>query len=235
MALPKLNEAPKYSITIPSTNKNVRFRPFLVKEEKVLLLAMESEDQDHILQAILDTITACVVDELNTRELTTYDIEYLFTKIRAKSVGETTKVGLACEACETTNEIIIPVDDIGIKRNEDVKSIIELAPGMELELRHPSYLELFEDELVRSGDTAASTFAMIRMCLKSLRTEDSIIELQKEDPKELDEFLESMNTNQFESIREWIEHIPAMAHDIEFTCSCGHANKTELRGIQSFF
>ena len=235
MALPKLNEAPKYSITIPSTNKKVRFRPFLVKEEKVLLLAMESEDQDHILQAILDTITACVVDELDTRQLTTYDIEYLFTKIRAKSVGETTKVGLACEACETTNEIIIPVDDIGIKRNEDIKSIIELAPGMELELRHPSYLELFEDELVKSGETAAATFAMIRMCLKSLRTEDSIIELQKEDPKELDEFLESMNTTQFESIREWIENIPAMAHDIEFTCSCGHANKMELKGIQSFF
>ena len=230
MALPKLNEAPKYSITIPSTNKNVRFRPFLVKEEKVLLLAMESEDQDHILQAILDTITACVVDELNT-----YDIEYLFTKIRAKSVGETTKVGLACEACETTNEIIIPVDDIGIKRKEGTKSIIELAPGMELELRHPSYLELFEDELVRSGETAAATFAMIRMCLKSLRTEDSIIELQKEDHKELDEFLESMNTNQFESIREWIENIPAMAHDIEYTCSCGHVNKEELKGIQSFF
>ena len=149
MAVPKLNDAPKYTITIPSTNKNLRFRPFLVKEEKVLLLAMESEDQDHILQAILDTITSCVVDELNTRELTTYDIEYLFTKIRAESVGETTKVGLPCEACEATNEIIIPVDDIGIKRNKDVKSIVELAPGMELELRHPSYVELFEDEIIK--------------------------------------------------------------------------------------
>ena len=106
---------------------------------------------------------------------------------------------------------------------------------MELELRHPSYVELFEDEIIKSGNTAESTFAMVRMCLKSLRTEDSIIELQKENSKELDEFLESMNTNQFESIREWIEHIPAMAHDIEFTCSCGHNNKTELRGIQSFF
>lgn len=234
MSLPKLN-TPVYEAILPSTDKVIKFRPFLVKEEKVLLLAMESEDQDHILQAILDTITACVVDELNTRELTTYDIEYLFTKIRAKSVGETTKVGVPCEACETTNEIIIPVDNIGIKREKDIKSIIELAPGMELELRHPSYLELFEDEHVKTGETAAATFAMIRMCLKSLRTEESIIELQKEDPKELDEFLESMNTTQFESIREWIENIPAMAHDIEFTCSCGHANKTELRGIQSFF
>jgi len=234
MALPKLNDTPKYSVDIPSMKKTVKFRPFLVKEEKVLLLAMESDEEDQVLGAIMDTIESCIIDEINITQLTTYDIEYLFTKIRGKSVGETTQVKLKCEACETENVVVIPLDDIKVV-GDDVDPIIELQPGMQLEMRHPAYYELKNDEHIQSGETAAATFAMIRHCLKSIKTEDSIINLKDESVKEVDEFIESMNTEQFEKVREFVETIPAMKHDVEFGCSCGHHNKIELKGMQSFF
>jgi hypothetical protein len=234
MALPKLNDTPKYSVDIPSMNKTVKFRPFLVKEEKVLLLAMESDEEDQVLGAILDTIESCIMDDINVMQLTTYDIEYLFTKIRGKSVGETTRVKLKCEACETENEVVIPLDDIKVV-GDDVDPIIELQPGMQLEMRHPAYYELKNDEHIQSGETAAATFAMIRHCLKAIKTEDNVISLKDESVQEVDEFIESMNTEQFEKVREFVETIPAMKHDVEFDCSCGHHNKIELKGMQSFF
>ena len=234
MALPKLNDTPKYSVDIPSMKKTVKFRPFLVKEEKVLLLAMESDEEDQVLGAILDTIESCIMDDINVMQLTTYDIEYLFTKIRGKSVGETTRVKLKCEACETENEVVIPLDDIKVV-GDDVDPIIELQPGMQLEMRHPAYYELKNDEHIQSGETAAATFAMIRHCLKAIKTEDNVISLKDESVQEVDEFIESMNTEQFEKVREFVETIPAMKHDVEFDCSCGHHNKIELKGMQSFF
>ena len=234
MALPKLNDTPKYSVDIPSMKKTVKFRPFLVKEEKVLLLAMESDEEDQVLGAILDTIDSCIMDDINITQLTTYDIEYLFTKIRGKSVGETTRVKLKCEACETENEVVIPLDDIKVV-GDDVDPIIELQPGMQLEMRHPAYYELKNDEHIQSGETAAATFAMIRHCLKAIKTEDNVISLKDESVQEVDEFIESMNTEQFEKVREFVETIPAMKHDVEFDCSCGHHNKIELKGMQSFF
>ena len=96
MALPKLNDTPKYSMTIPSTGQEVRFRPFLVKEEKVMLIALESEDQKQQLNSIVDTLKACIEDEVNFNTLTTFDVELMFNKLRAKSVGETAKIGLKC-------------------------------------------------------------------------------------------------------------------------------------------
>ena len=234
MALPKLNDTPKYSVDIPSMNKTVKFRPFLVKEEKVLLLAMESDEEDQVLGAILDTIESCIMDDINVMQLTTYDIEYLFTKIRGKSVGETTRVKLKCEAFETENEVVIPLDDIKVV-GDDVDPIIELQPGMQLEMRHPAYYELKNDEHIQSGETAAATFAMIRHWLKAIKTEDNVISLKDESVQEVDEFIESMNTEQFEKVREFVETIPAMKHDVEFDCSCGHHNKIELKGMQSFF
>ena len=235
MALPKLNDTPKYSVDVPSMKKTVRFRPFLVKEEKVLLLAMESNEEDHILHAIMDTIGSCVVDELDIKKLTTYDIEYLFTKIRGKSVGETTTVNIACEACETNNEIMIPLDDIKVVDDGEINPEIELMPNMILEMRHPSYHELYNDPEIKDGATAAQTFAMIRHCMKSLKTEEENINLQAEDVKSVDEFIESMNTEQFELVREFVENIPTMKHNVEFDCSCGHKNNIELKGMQSFF
>ena len=114
MALPKLNDSPKYELVIPSSQQNVRYRPYLVKEEKVLMLEMESEDQAHILNTISDTIISCVEEPINRRSLTTFDIEYMFLQIRSKSVGESVDLKLKCESCDTPNDISIKLSDINI-------------------------------------------------------------------------------------------------------------------------
>jgi hypothetical protein len=235
MALPKLNDAPKYSVQVPSLQKTIRFRPFLVKEEKVLLLAMESENTDDILLAILDTVQACIADDVDVKKLTTYDVEYLFTQIRAKSVGETTKVGVNCQSCNEANEVVINIDSIEVKGLEGIEYSIQLSPDMQLQLSHPAYYTLFEDDDVKTDDPIESIFAMVRLSLDKLKTEDDIIDLKNESKENLDEFVGSMNTDQFQQVREFVENMPAMQYDVEFDCVCGHHNKHELRGIQSFF
>lgn len=236
MALPKLNDTPKYNIDIPSTGNMVRYRPFLVKEEKVLLLAMESQQEDQILSAILDTIEACVVDDIDIHKLTTFDIEYLFTKIRSKSVGETSTVMIQCEHCQSDNEVIIPIDEIGVHREKEVPSVIDMQEGLQLEMKYPSYSEISKDPDIKSDDIGVQLFAMIRKCLKAILTEEERIDLSSEDPKEIDDFIESMSTAQFTKVREFVENIPVMSHDVKFGCTaCGLENNQTLRGMQSFF
>tara|TARA_Y100001972_G_scaffold126273_1_gene179608 strand:- start:33 stop:740 length:708 start_codon:yes stop_codon:yes gene_type:complete len=235
MALPKLNDTPKYSVKIPSTQQTVRFRPFLVKEEKVLLLAMESDDTNDIMLAVLDTISACVADDIDVNKLPTYDVEYLFTQIRAKSVGETTTIGIECESCKEPNQITIDINSIKVEGLDQVKFNVDLAPNMQLELKHPSYNDIFNDPSINEEDLTETLFAMVRHCMKTLKTEDQIINLEEETVDSIDDFIGSMNTEQFESIREFVDNVPAMKYDAEFDCKCGHHNKKELRGIQSFF
>src|SRR6056300_818118 len=114
MALPKLNETPKYEVEIPSTGKTVRFRPYLVKEEKVLMMAFESGDQKAALRAIVDTIEACIVDKIDATNLATFDVEYLFTQIRSKSVGESSTLMIKCKECEKQNEYKFDVSQVNV-------------------------------------------------------------------------------------------------------------------------
>jgi len=125
MALPKLNSSPKYEMTIPSSNARVNFRPFLMKEEKTLMIAMESQDPKTIMNSLLDTINACVVDKVNENKLTSFDVEYMFLQIRSKSVGETAKVGVKCSHCEHLNEIDVNLDEIKVDVPE-VEKILTL-------------------------------------------------------------------------------------------------------------
>ena len=112
MALPKLNDAPKDEVIIPSTKQEIRFRPFLVKEQKILLMALETKDEKSVLSAITDTLTSCIIDDINISRLTSFDVEYLFTQIRAKSVGETANMIFKCTECEAENEVDLKLDDI---------------------------------------------------------------------------------------------------------------------------
>jgi|TARA_B100000035_G_scaffold51741_1_gene40356 hypothetical protein len=235
MALPKLNDTPKYSVKIPSTQMTVRYRPFLVKEEKVLLLAMESDDTNDIILAILDTISACVADNIDVNKLTTYDVEYLFTQIRAKSVGETTNVNIECESCKEPNAVSIDINSINVEGLDGINYNVQLSPDMQLELKHPTYSDIFNDPTINGEDTTETLFAMIRHSMKNLKTEDEIINLENESAENLDEFIGSMNTEQFDQVRQFIDTVPVLQYDVEFDCKCGTHNKKELRGIQSFF
>ena len=234
MALPKLNETPKYDLVIPSTQQNVRFRPHLVKEEKILMMAMESQDQKQALAAIVDTIGSCVQEDLNTSDLTTFDVEYLFTQIRSKSVGETAKIAVPCQHCETENEVVVKLDDIKVGNPPGLESKIQITDSIALQMRWPSYNELvdFNQDL----NQTELTFKMIASCIDSVLTDEEAIKMKDEPEKERMDFIESLSSEQFDKIRVYVEKMPRMEHKVQFECvECKKGNDITLSGISDFF
>lgn len=232
MALPKLNDAPKYSITIPSMGSEVRYRPYLVKEEKVLMMAFESGDQKQTLGAIVDTLKACIQDEIDVNQLTTFDIEYLFTQIRSKSVGETATVYLKCSNCEHKNERDIDISKVTVKMDA-AESVIELTPSISVEMKYPSYTDIQSSDL--NGDEIEVGFNLVASCIDAIMTEDERISTKDVTHKEVLEFIEQMTQEQFQKIGVFMESMPAMMHTEDFVCeNCGTDNSVTLRGMQDF-
>ena len=232
MALPKLNNVPKYEVVIPSTQQTVRFRPYLVKEEKVLMLAMESQDTQQALNAVVDTIESCVEDGIDKSKLTTFDVEYLFTRIRAKSVGEGAKVNLKCSECETPNEMIIPIEEIKVDV-PDISNKVSITDDIHITLKWPRYNDIMDLNDFKSQ--TEMTFKMIIRCMESIETGDERIMVKDEPESEVVEFIESLNSEQFGKIREFVEAMPQLKHKIEFTCiNCKHKNEIELQGMNDF-
>lgn len=235
MALPKINDAPKYSLTIPSTQKRVSYRPFLVKEEKILMLASETKDPQHLLTAIVDTIEACVDTEIDRNSLTSFDVEYMFTQIRAKSVGERATFGVGCSTCNHTNTINVKLDDIKIDVPK-TKNIIKLNDKYSLKMKWPKYNEVVHASTKLSDSVVEQSFDLIVLCIDSVLTDEESIKLSDEPREEILSFLESLNSAQFKSISEYVEKMPKLKHDIVFKCeSCGADNHHTLQGMQDFF
>jgi hypothetical protein len=234
MALPKLNDVPKYDVIIPSTKQEIRFRPFLVKEQKILLMALETKDQKSILNAITDTLKSCIIDEININRLTSFDVEYLFTQIRAKSVGESTKIGFLCTECEAENEVAIKLDDIAIdvpKKNMSVR----LNDQYTIDMKYPTYMAMLSED-VDSESGVDQIYNTLILCLDKLKTDDDIIEFANESKEEIMSFIEQLSTAQFEKIMDFINSIPSLHHELNFDCTaCGHENKAVLQGINDFF
>ena len=235
MALPKLNDSPNFELTIPSMKKKVNFRPFLVKEEKVMLMAMESEDEKHILKTIVDTIDACVKEDIETKKLTTFDVEYIFLKIRAKSVGETSNVKVNCTSCETENEVKVNIEDIEIDIPE-VEHIVKLTNDISVELSWPSFDVVLKNEVVDAKNNVDQVFNLIRSCITAIVTEDQRSAAADHSAKELDDFIESMNQDQFAKIRDYVELMPKLEHNVNFVCvNCQTHNEIKVEGMQNFF
>lgn len=235
MALPKLNDTPKYDIVIPSTNALVRFRPFLVKEEKVLMMAMESQDSKQILDTVVDTISACVIDDIPRNSLTVFDVEYLFTQIRAKSVGETSTINMSCSECEADTEVTVNIGDIVIDVPE-VETLIPLTDTISIEMKYPSWASLLGDDINENQSAVDVTFRLIAQCIDAVITPDERILMRDQSVDEVNEFIEGMTQEQFTKVREFVESMPRMKKDIEYTCSsCQHNNKYTLEGLADFF
>ena len=235
MALPVFNDLPKYDLTIPSTKEKVRFRPFLVKEQKVLLMAMESKDETKILDSITDTLTACFVN-LNVENLTTFDVEYMFTQLRGKSVGETSTLSVYCAECEETNEYVVNLDEINIVLPE-VNNKITLDEKYTLQMRYPKYAHMLKNEILTKKDsTTEQIYEMVMGCMDCLLTEEERISFDDEPKSEIANFLGSLNTDQFGKIMDFVNVIPKLEKEIEFDCTkCGHHNKLVVQGINDFF
>ena len=234
MALPKLNDAPQYEMVIPSSKTKVMYRPYLVKEEKIMLMAAESQDPKTAMTAMVDTIVACVSEDIQPTDLTSFDVEYMFTQIRSKSVGENAEIILPCSECETKNDAVVSLIGATVTDMPET-NIIELSPRISLEMKYPSfndYTEIYEEDISESE----LAFGMIEKCISAILTEDERYDIAEANPKELKEFIESMTNAQFEKVGSYFQQMPKLVSKSEFTCiECGHENSIDLEGLQSFF
>lgn len=233
--LPKINEVPTYRFNVPSTGEELSFRPFFVKEQKVLLVAIESQDEMQIIDSIVNTIEACVPD-VNLSKLSTFDLEYIFTKIRSKSVGEKSKISVNCTECQTPNEVLVDLDDIKVDmKNKD--TMIKLNPQITIEMQYPHYDHMRENGKLKDINSATDAILQLtKSCMSAVLTEEERVSFKDYSEAEIDEFIESMTPDQFNELVDWTTNLPKLTHDIEFDCvSCQHKNTQTLEGLQNFF
>ena len=236
MALPKLNQAPSYELTIPSSGEKIQYRPFLVKEQKILLLALESQDQKQILRTIRDTLAACIVGECNVNKLKIFDVEYIFMQLRSKAVGENTTLPFNCGKCEKEHQVNIPLSEINIKINDNIKYDIAITEQYNLKLGYPLFSQIIEAESPEEETQSEVIFRTAKMCLHSLQTEDENILFADESAEEIEEFFGSLTGDQFSMIIKFAESVPTIKYDASFKCTkCDNDNELKLQGIQDFF
>jgi hypothetical protein len=227
MALPKLNETPKYSLTVPSTGKELRYRPYLVKEEKILLMASSSEDPKQIMNAVHDTIAACV-ENIDIRSLTTFDLEYIFIQLRSKSTGETSEILIKCPKCESQQKVTIPLNEIAVTETK-ANPVIKISDNVTVVMKYPSYQDI-------PSDTDDVGFTLIAASIKEVIHGDEKVDIDDEPIEAVIAFLESMTNDQFQLIAKFFEDAPSVKYDLELVCqSCGEISDIEIKGMQSFF
>ena len=238
MPLPKIT-TPTYELELPSTQKKVRYRPFLVKEEKVLLIALETEDTKEITNAIRAVIKSCVLTRgIKVETLPTFDIEYLFLNIRGKSVGEVIEVNLICPDDEVTEvKKNIPIDDIKIQRTDGHPNQIKLDDNIMMELKYPSLDQFIKNNFdFTEGNQMDQSFELIGSCIDKIYTEEEVWSSSDCTKKELTEFLESMNSSQFKEIENFFETMPKLTHTIKVkNPNTEKENDVVLEGLASFF
>jgi len=239
MALPVINQTPKFEMEIPSTKEVVKFRPYLVKEEKIMMMAVESEDQNAAVAAVVDTIDACVEGGVDRSALTTFDVEYMFTQIRTRSVGENAKVKLKCQAidCDHENDVQIELDSIKVKfPEEEVANEIKISDDLSMVMKYPKYTQIVDSGVMANKSPTQQTFDMIAQCIEAVNTADESILFKDESHEDQMNFIESLTKDQLEQVQQYVEAMPKMVHDFKFECDkCKHSNEVHLEGMQNFF
>ena len=238
MPLPKI-ATPTYSMVLPSTEKEINYRPFLVKEEKLLVLALESEDTKQITTAIKAVLKNCIQTKgIKVELLPTFDIEYLFLNIRGKSVGESIDVNIVCPDDEKTNvKVVIDLDDIKVKKTEGHSNQIKLDNTLMMELKYPSLDEFIKNNFDFKDENAMEqSFKLIAASIDKIYNEEEVWVAADCTKKEITEFLESMNSSQFKKIEEFFTTMPKLSHTIKVTNpNTKVESEVVLEGLASFF
>ena len=235
MALPKI-AVPTYELEIPSNKEKLTYRPFLVKEEKILLMAMETEKEVDMLNAIKQIINNCTFENVDVESLPLFDVEYIFLNIRAKSVGEVIDLKLLCEDDgKTYADVVINVDDINIEFQENHTNHIVLNDDVSLFMDYPQ-MEVMSALGSADDPDASFVFKVIKKSIKQIVEGETIHERTDFTEKELDVFIESLNTKQFKAIQEFFETMPKLKHEVKFkNPKTKKMNKITLEGLNSFF
>lgn len=215
MALPQLN-TPSYEMEVPSTGETVKYRPFLIKEQKVLMIAQETGKESDMARAMCDIIKSCTDGQIkDPQKLPTFDIEYMFLQLRAKSTGAEVELQLTCpDDGETRVPVKINLEDIKVQKNDDHSTEIMITDKIGLKMKYPSMMDISKYQ-VGTTKTVDLTFGIIKDCLESIFDEEQVYEDMNK--KELDEFIESMNTDQFTKIQKFFDTMPKVKHTVKVT------------------
>ena len=234
MALPK-QSAPKYNCILPSDGKEIEFRPFLVKEQKVLLLAQEQEDERAMFNAVKELIESVCFTEIKADRLSVVDMEYLFLKIRSKSVGETATISVTCNdpKCDGHGETVINLDDVEVVGDEPENKIM-INDEIGIELRYPRIGDI---DLINSEEgNMTQTLEMLKRCMVTVFDQEEVYPTSDSPTQELDEFVNTLSMSQMEMISEYFGSIPQLKKEVQTECvKCGKDVNTTIQGMNNFF
>ena len=237
MPLPKIN-TPTYELTLPSNGKKIKYRPFLVREEKILIMALETEDQKQITAAIIQILTACIMTRgVKLNELATFDIEYLFLNVRSKSVGETISLNLICPDDEKTSvEVSIDLDSIKVKKDKSHTNTIKLDDNLSLKLKYPSMKQFIESNFEAGVESVSNTMDVVISSIDMIYNEEESWNASESTKKELEDFIDQLNTKQFKLIENFFDTMPKLSHKIKVKNPKTNVESTVLlEGLAAFF
>jgi hypothetical protein len=238
MPLPKIS-TPTYELELPSTGETIKYRPFLVREEKLLVIALESEDTKQITNAIKTVIKSCIeTKNIKVESLPTFDIEYLFLNIRGKSVGEDIEVGIICPDDEDTSvQVKINIDDIKVVKDPEHNKQIKIDDKITMEMRYPSLEQFIKSNFDSSaGDTMEKSFELVADCIDKVFTEDEVWTSSDVTKKELVDFMDQMNSSQFKEVEKFFDTMPKLSHKIKIkNPNTKVESEVTLEGLSSFF
>lgn len=237
MPLPKLS-TPTYELEVPSTGKKIKYRPFLVKEEKILLLAMETEDEKQMADAVKTILSNCIqTARFKVESLSLFDIEYIFLNIRGKSIGETVEVNVTCpDDGVTIVPIEIDIDDVKVQKSDDHTNIIKLNDSVSVIMKYPSMDLFIKNNMKDSQSEIDDVFEIASMCIEQIVDGEEVYETANFSKKEILEFLEGMDTKQFVEIQKFFETMPKLSHTIQIkNPATGVTSDVVIEGLSSFF
>ena len=236
MALPKLT-TPTYELEIPSTDEKIKYRPFLVKEEKILMMALESKSEKDITQAVKDIVSECTFNKVNIDNMPMFDVEYIFLQVRSKSVGEVSKLKLLCpDDKKTYADVEVDLNEVKVQVGEDHTNKIDLGNGMGIIMQYPS-IDSFKDSGIRDIN-ASNMLEVISTCILQIYEEEGkkVYNSKDQTSKELTDFIEQLNTKQFKDVQKFFETMPKLKHEITIkNPKTKKESKIVLSGLNDFF
>jgi hypothetical protein len=237
MALP-LNTTPTYTLTVPSTGNKIKYRPFLVKEEKALLIAQQSEDPIVMVDSLKNVLQSCIQDKVDVNSLATFDLEYIFTQVRAKSVGEIVDLQVTCDTCtddKAVAKVSIDLTKLEVNKDPAHTNNILLYGDVGVILKYPS-MDIIKKLDLTDAEDADQIFDIVISCIDSIYTTDELFAAKEQTKAELEEFLNNLTNEQFSKIQAFFSTMPRLKHEVDYTCPvCNKEHHKVLEGLQSFF
>ena len=247
MGLPSIT-VPQYSLILPSTGKEYKYRPFLVKEEKILLIAMESEDEKQIMDATATVINNCVFGDIDVNTMPLFDIEYIFLWLRAKAKGELIELKYNCPDCKNSIDLSFSIEDVKVNKIENRTNKIELTESLGVVMNYPNMVIQTKIDKLGDESNVEKIFKTIQYCIDYIYDAETTYPAKDHTEQELKDFLESLNDNQFQKISKFFEDVPTLKHKVKLECknkikgddkkkskTCGYKEDLVLEGLQSFF